>query len=141
VPTIEVDDSDVIFVVKGRGEAPGGYHELGPRDLIVMMQMVPEEDARDSIQVMPYTRIFVGGTPVGGIERFRFETDSYSVFPTIEVMFPEPWVGHYRDELLSRLEPFVTVRYTVGVTPEKPQATEPDLPVERVSRYSREPVI
>lgn len=169
MPTIEVEDSDVVFVVKGRGAQRGGYHVLGPRDLLVMVQMVPADeqlhytvglerevpsrifvgenldalheltDPQGSI-LIPYSRIYVGGSRVSGLERFRFEIDSGND-PRVEVLYQGPRDNYrHTDELLSRLEPFVTVlRPSVGGV-DLVQAPDRYIGV-RVSRYDRKPVI
>jgi len=60
MPTLEVDDSDVVFVVKGRGEAPGGYHELGANDLLVTMQVIASEEDKRSHRVDPIRSCLCG---------------------------------------------------------------------------------
>lgn len=140
MPIIEVEDSDQVFVVKGRGSAPGGYHELGVGDLLVIMQVVAaEDDIRDPSQLIPFARVYIGGTRINGFEGFTFSMSDAMTPSGIEFLFPEGWSEYHVVGLAHRLDPFVTVRYSgaVGV----PKTTDPGPPVDRVSRYSREPVI
>lgn len=137
MPIIEVDDSDVVFVVKGRGSAPGGYHELGANDLLVTMQVIASDE--DIIELIPYSRVYVGGTRISGFESFTFSMNDEATPSGIEFLFPGNWSRYHVVGLVRRLHPFVTIRYSGSV--ELTQATKPEPPVERVSRYSREPVI
>jgi len=137
MPTIEVEDSDQVFVVKGRGSASGGYHELGPNDLLIVAQVVAGDG--EVIDLIPYARVYMGGTRVSGFEGFTFSMDNEATPSTIEFKFPENWSGHHVVGLVRRLHPFVTVRYS-GASG-LPQAIKSGPPVERVSRYNRSPVI
>lgn len=140
MPTIEVDESDVVFVVKGRGSAPGGYHELGVNDLLVTMQVVAnDEDIRDPIELIPYARVYVGGTRISGFEGFTFSMDNEDTPSGIGFLFPENWSQYHVVDLVRRLHPFVAIMHSGPV--ESTQATVPQSPVEKVSRYRREPVI
>lgn len=138
MPTIEVEDSDQVFVVKGRGSAPGGYHELGPNDLLVVVQVVAGDG--EVIDLIPYARVYIGGTRVNGFEGFTFSMTNDTTPSTIEFKFPETdWSEYHVVGLVRRLYPFATVRYSVasGLL----QAMKPVPPVERVSRYKRSQVI
>ena len=144
MPTIEVEDSDVVFVVTGRGARTGGYHVLGPRDLLVMVQMLGAVDQLPAGRVsgdavVPYTRIFVGGTQVGGLDQFRFEASASTFTPTIEFTFAAGLES--LESLVRGLSPFVTVQYT-GTRDEPSPIPDADRYIGvRVSRYQREPVI
>ena len=107
MPTIiEVEDSDQVFVVKGRGSAPGGYHELGPNDLLVVVQVIATEE--DIIELIPYARVYVGGTRVSGFEGFTFSMNDEATPSTIEFKFPENWSEYHVVGLVRRLHPFAT---------------------------------
>ena len=143
MPTIEVDESDQVFIVKGRGAGVrGGYHELGANDLLVVVQQVTMEDARDDAEVVPYSRIYVGGTLVPLIERFSMVVDQeLGPPPRVEFVFTDSWPTSTVVELVRRLGDYVTVQVgnnesVVPLGPGEEAYTGP-----RVSRYAREPVI
>jgi hypothetical protein len=139
MPTIEVDDSDVVFVVKGRGGLRGGYHELGPNDLVVVMQVLEGEYGYSDGSPRSVGRVWIGGTRLTGFNRFGFTMESGFGPCSVEVTFPEA-TGWY-ENLTSRLEPVVTIRYS-GDTVEPVQVTEPERYIGvRISRYNRDPVI
>lgn len=156
MPTIEVDESDQVFVVKGRGSARGGYHELGPNDLVVTMRQTTfSEDPRDLAEIQPYGQIYVGGSPVSGFERFSFVRGQRPTDCVVEFTFPESERNRMSvlRRVIQRLEPFVNIRqegnYDDIIDPNDrivfpPPVGVPSVerqPVARVSRYDREPVI
>jgi len=146
MPTIEVDESDQVFVVKGR-TGRGGYHEFGPSDLIIAVQSlrsvidevgfedpgVPENDI--------YTRVWIGGTYWGGWGGFTLTNLGGPRNTHVEFTFQRGQAPVLQERILG-LGPWATIRYLGDPTgSSEPPVEEPLTPVDRVSRYNRDPVI
>jgi hypothetical protein len=110
---IEVDESDQVFVVKGREGERGGYHELGVNDIIVLVQQVTVERGEEVSEVIPHARIYLGGTVVPLVERFSLVIDQSFGNPTqVGFIFMEtfPYGNGRLANLVSRLNPYITVQ-------------------------------
>ena len=83
----------------------------------------------------------MGGERVSGFEELTLIMADQTEVGSIQFTFPGTRIEPHVDELLSRLEPFVTVRYT-GARVEPVQVPDADRYVGvRISRYQRDPVI
>lgn len=134
MPTLEIENSDQVFIVRGRDPlARGGLHYLQPNTLIVVMQVLDNQRA--------IGRVWIGGDRVTGFSLFTFTMESGFGPCSSEFRFNEPMNHAYNT--IRRLEPFVAIREPSD-NPSPAPMPDP-VPLEddgdRPSRFQRDPVI